>query len=63
MTCRKSGSFSAAMISGYLGESDSFDTAIAAFSAAYADQTERDHAALKRAARQKRIDVTIERED
>ena len=50
------------MISGYLGESDSFDTAIAAFSAAYADQTERDHAALKKAALQKRIEVTIERE-
>ena len=53
----------AAMISGYLGESDSFDTAIAAFSAAYADQTERDHAALKKAARQKRIEVMIEREE
>jgi len=53
----------AAMISGYLGESDSFDTAIAAFSAAYADQTERDHAALKKAALQKRIEVMIEREE
>ena len=37
----------AAMISGYLGESESFDTAIAAFSAAYADQTERDRGAQK----------------
>jgi hypothetical protein len=52
----------AAMISGYLGESDRFDTAIAAFSAAYADQTERDHAALKKAARQERIEVMMERE-
>ena len=53
----------AAMISGYLGDSDRFDTAIAAFSAAYADQTESDHAALKKAARQKRIEVMIEREE
>ncbi len=53
----------AAMISGYLGRSDAFDAAIARFSAAYADQTERDHAVLKRAARLKQISVTIERED
>ncbi len=35
-----------AMISGYLGTKDVFDLAIAAFAEAYADQTERDHAAL-----------------
>lgn len=52
----------AAMIAGYLGESATFDTAIAAFADAYADQTERDHAALKKAARQGRIEVLIERE-
>jgi hypothetical protein len=51
----------AAMISGYLGESDTFDRAIADFSAAYADQTERDHAALKRAAREGRLEVLMER--
>jgi thiamine monophosphate kinase len=51
----------AAMISGYLGESDRFDASIAAFAAAYADQTERDHAALKKAARQKRIEVMVDR--
>jgi uncharacterized protein (DUF2252 family) len=51
----------AAMISGYLGESDTFDRAIADFSAAYADQTERDHAALKRAARKGRLEVLMER--
>ena len=36
----------AAMIGGYLGKSDQFDLAIGAFAAAYADQNERDHAAL-----------------
>jgi uncharacterized protein (DUF2252 family) len=42
---------SSAMLSGYLGKSDVFDEAIAAFAAAYADQNEKDHAALKRAVR------------
>ncbi|WP_220700779.1 DUF2252 domain-containing protein [Paraburkholderia sp. BL23I1N1] len=37
------------IISGYLGKSDAFDKALAIFSVAYADQTEADHAALKRA--------------
>jgi hypothetical protein len=40
-----------AMLSGYMGKSDVFDKAIAAFSMAYADQNEKDHAALKRAIR------------
>jgi uncharacterized protein (DUF2252 family) len=35
-----------ATLSGYMGKSDAFDRAIAAFSLAYADQNERDHAAL-----------------
>jgi Uncharacterized protein conserved in bacteria (DUF2252) len=35
-----------AMISGYLGRSDVFDQAIATFVELYADQAERDHAAL-----------------
>jgi hypothetical protein len=34
------------MISGYLGRRDVFDQAIATFAELYADQTERDHAAL-----------------
>jgi len=50
-----------ALISGYLGNSDTFDQAIAAFSAAYADQTERDHAALEKAARQGKLEVLVER--
>jgi uncharacterized protein (DUF2252 family) len=36
-------------ISAYLGESDTFDKAIASFSKDYADQTERDHAVLRAA--------------
>src|SRR5947207_1802243 len=35
-----------ALISGYLGQRDVFDRAIASFAKTYADQTERDHAAL-----------------
>jgi uncharacterized protein (DUF2252 family) len=35
-----------AMISGYLGQKDVFDQAIATFAELYADQVERDHAAL-----------------
>ena len=39
----------AVAISAYLGSGDSFDTAIAEFSASYADQNERDHASLVQA--------------
>lgn len=49
-----------AMISGYLGKSDSFDKALAAFSVAYADQNEQDHAALKRAIREGQIEAVVE---
>jgi uncharacterized protein (DUF2252 family) len=41
----------AAKIAGYLGSGDQFDEAMGGFSIAYADQTERDHAALKAAVR------------
>jgi uncharacterized protein (DUF2252 family) len=41
----------------YLGGGDSFDQAIAAFSAAYADQNERDHAALQAAVTTGRIEA------
>ena len=37
-------------IAGYLGQTHRFDEAIAAFALAYADQNERDHAALRMAA-------------
>ena len=36
-------------IASYLGNSDTFDRAIAAFAESYADQNERDYATLKRA--------------
>ena len=49
-----------AQISGYLGKSDAFDKAIAAFASAYADQSERDHAVLKKAARSGRVEVVME---
>jgi hypothetical protein len=51
---------SAAMLSGYLGKSDAFDRAIAAFSKAYADQNERDHAALDKAVRKGKVKAVFE---
>ncbi len=42
-------------IAAYLGKSDAFDRAIAAFAAAYADQNERDYEALKAAVANGRI--------
>ena len=50
----------AAVISGYLGRSDTFDKALAAFSIAYADQNEKDHAVLKHAIRDGKIKAVIE---
>ena len=49
-----------AMLAGYLGKSAAMDDAISRFASAYADQTERDHAALAAAARQGRILVATE---
>jgi hypothetical protein len=49
-------------ISGYLGKSDKFDEAIADFSIAYADQSERDHEVLVKAVREGRLEVFIEGE-
>jgi hypothetical protein len=51
-----------AAISGYLGKNEHFDDAIATFSIAYADQTERDHEVLKKAAQDGRVEVVIETE-
>jgi len=51
-----------ALIAGYLGESDVFDQAIADFAVAYADQSERDHQVLTKAARAGKLEVLIERE-
>ena len=47
----------AAMIAGYVGKSEALDDALTGFAFAYADQTERDHAALEKAARSRRIHV------
>lgn len=45
----------AAAIAGYLGSSDRFDRALARFAESYADQNERDYAALKDAVREGRL--------
>jgi uncharacterized protein (DUF2252 family) len=44
-----------AQIAGYLGKKDRFDSAIAAFAVAYADQTERDYEAFQAAVRSGRL--------
>ena len=44
-------------IAAYLGKSDAFDVAMAAFAEAYADQNERDYEALQAAADEGRIEV------
>jgi len=49
-----------AMISGYLGNSDAFAQALARFAEAYADQTERDHAALLAAMKEGRIQAEVD---
>ena len=44
-------------IAAYLGKGDAFDRAVGEFAIAYADQNERDHAALRKAADEGRIPV------
>jgi uncharacterized protein (DUF2252 family) len=51
---------SATLLSGYMGKSDVFDQALADFSISYADQNEKDHAVLKRAVRDGKIEVLYE---
>jgi len=51
-----------AKIAGYLGKSDQFDEAVADFSIAYADQSERDHDVLMKAVRAGKLEVFIEDE-
>jgi hypothetical protein len=41
----------------YLGSSDKFDEAMGHFAVTYADQTERDHAALKAAVRKGSVEA------
>ena len=47
----------AAVISGYLGAKDVFDKALAQFSVAYADQTERDYQSFVQAVDSGRLEV------
>jgi hypothetical protein len=47
----------AATISGYCGDADEFDDAMADWAEAYADQTEKDHARLVEAIRAGRIEA------
>jgi Uncharacterized protein conserved in bacteria (DUF2252) len=49
-----------AAISGYLGKSDVFDKAMVKFTNAYADQSEQDHAVLKRAVQSGKVEAVIE---
>lgn len=48
------------LVTGYLGTGDAFDEAMGIFAIAYADQVERDHAALKAAINAGTIEVRIE---
>ena len=50
----------AATISGYLGKGDQFDLAMGEFAIAYAEQTERDHAALVDAVKTGRVEALVE---
>ena len=52
-----------ATLSGYMGKSDALDQAIAAFAVAYADQNERDHAALDKAVRSGKLKAVFEEEE
>jgi len=50
----------AAAIGGYLGRGDASDVALGEFAVAYADQTERDHAALAKAVHNGRVEALVE---
>jgi hypothetical protein len=52
----------AALISGYLGKSDTFEQAIGDFALAYADQNAKDHAALVAAVKAGRVKALVEEE-
>jgi uncharacterized protein (DUF2252 family) len=47
-------------LSGYMGKSDAFDKALASFSMAYADQNEKDHAALARSIKKGEVKAVFE---
>jgi len=45
-----------------MGKSDTFDEALVSFAEAYADQNERDHAALAQAVKKGRVKAVFEKE-
>ena len=49
-----------ALLSGYMGKSGAMDQAIAAFAVVYADQNEKDHAALQKAVRRGTVKAVFE---
>jgi len=48
------------LLHGYMGKSDAFDRAIADFALAYADQNEKDHAALARSVKKGAVKAVFE---
>ena len=49
-----------ALISGYLGKSDTFDQAIAAFAVTYADQVESDYESFTKAVDEGKIEARMD---
>lgn len=49
-----------ALLTGYMGQSDTFDKAIASFAVSYADQSEKDHTVLMKAVRKGDLEVVEE---
>jgi len=50
-------------LTGYMGKSDTLDRALTSFAVAYADQNEKDHAALQRAIRAGKLQAEVEDEE
>ena len=50
----------AVVLTGYMGSTDAFETGMAGFATAYADQNERDHAALVAAVRAGRVEARVD---
>jgi predicted alpha/beta hydrolase len=50
----------AVVLTGYMGSTDAFETGMAGFATAYADQNERDHAALVAAVRSGRVEARVD---
>ncbi|MFN9120675.1 MAG: DUF2252 family protein, partial [bacterium] len=50
----------AVVLTGYMGSTDAFEAGMAGFATAYADQNERDHAALVAAVRAGRVEARVD---